>query len=59
MSQRVSRRRLGPQDFAFLAMETRESPLNIGSIAVFEGEVPYERLVASLAARLHLIPRYT
>jgi diacylglycerol O-acyltransferase len=59
MSQRVSRQRLGPQDFAFLAMETRESALNIGSIAVFEGEVPYERLVASLAARLHRIPRYT
>ena len=59
MSQRASGQRLGPEDFAFLAMETRESPMNIGSVAVFEGEVPYERFVENLGARLHLIPRYT
>lgn len=59
MTQRVSGQRLGPEDFAFFSAETRESPMNIGSIAVFEGEVPYERFVQNLDARLHLIPRYT
>lgn len=32
--------------------------MHIGSVAIFEGEVPYERFVENVAAKLHLIPRY-
>ncbi len=51
-------RRLSAQDASFLYPERRETPLHIGSIAIFEGEVPYERLFANIQAKLHLIPRY-
>jgi WS/DGAT/MGAT family acyltransferase len=51
-------RRLSAQDASFLYGERPEAPLHIGSIAVFEGEIPYERLVESIASKMHLIPRY-
>src|SRR5450759_3584004 len=58
MTQRGSSRRLSAQDASFLYMEKKEAPLHIGSIAVFEGNVDYERFVDNLAAKLHLIPLY-
>jgi WS/DGAT/MGAT family acyltransferase len=51
-------RRLSAQDASFLYGERPEAPLHIGSIAVFEGEVPYERVVENISSKLHLIPRY-
>jgi diacylglycerol O-acyltransferase / wax synthase len=51
-------RRLSAQDASFLYMERPEAPLHIGSIAVFAGDVPYERLLENIASKLHLIPRY-
>jgi WS/DGAT/MGAT family acyltransferase len=51
-------RRLSTQDAAFLYFETKEAPLHIGSIAVVEGRVDYDRFVDNIAAKLHLIPRY-
>jgi diacylglycerol O-acyltransferase / wax synthase len=51
-------RRLSAQDASFLYLERPEAPLHIGSIAVFEGNVPYDRLVENIASKLHLIPRY-
>src|SRR3990172_6452239 len=51
-------RRLSAQDASFLYMERQETPLHIGSIAVFEGDMPYERVVANIESKLHLIPRY-
>ena len=51
-------RRLSAQDASFLYGERPEAPLHIGSIAVFEGDVPYERLVENIASKMHLIPRY-
>jgi WS/DGAT/MGAT family acyltransferase len=51
-------RRLSAQDASFLYFEREEAPMHIGSIAVFEGQIPYDRFVETIAARLHLIPRY-
>lgn len=58
MAQRGPTRRLSAQDASFLYFEKKESPLHIGSIAVFEGPVDYERFVENLGAKMHLIPRY-
>ncbi len=52
-------RRLGPEDYAFLLMDKESEPMNIGSIAVFEGDLPYREFVDNIASKLHLIPRYT
>jgi WS/DGAT/MGAT family acyltransferase len=53
-----SRRRLSEIDAAFLYLERREIPLNIGGVGIFEGEVPFEEFVAAIDSKLHLIPRY-
>jgi len=58
MSQDNDKRRLSAQDASFLYMERPEAPLHIGSIAIFEGTVPYERFVQNIASKIHLIPRY-
>jgi WS/DGAT/MGAT family acyltransferase len=39
-------------------MEKKEAPLHIGSIAVFEGNLDYDRFVDNVASKLHLIPLY-
>jgi len=49
---------LSAQDASFLYMERPEAPLHIGSIAIFDGAVPYERFVQNIASKIHLIPRY-
>jgi diacylglycerol O-acyltransferase len=51
-------RRLSPQDATFYYLETPEAPMNIGSVAVFEGHISYRRFVESVESRMHLIPRY-
>jgi WS/DGAT/MGAT family acyltransferase len=58
MTQRGQDRRLSAQDASFLYFEKREAPLHIGSIAVFEGRVDYDRFVDNIAAKINLIPRY-
>jgi WS/DGAT/MGAT family acyltransferase len=52
-------RRLSPEDYAFLLMDTSTEPMNIGSVAVFDGDVPYDEFVGNVESKLHLIPRYT
>jgi WS/DGAT/MGAT family acyltransferase len=52
------RRRLSPQDIAFLYLESDQTPMTIGSIAIFEGQVPFKKFVDTIEARLHIIPRY-
>lgn len=52
-------RRLGPEDYAFLLMDSDSEPMNIGSVAIFEGEISHRDFVANLESKLHLIPRYT
>ena len=51
--------RLGAEDYAFLLMERDNEPMNIGSVAIFEGELPYHEFLGNLSSKLHLIPRYT
>jgi len=51
-------RRLTAQDASFLYFEKEEAPLHIGSIAVLEGDLSFERFVDSIEKKLHLIPRY-
>lgn len=51
-------RRLSAQDAAFLYFEREEAPMHIGSVAVFEGEVPFDKYVQNIESKLHLIPRY-
>ena len=36
-------KRFSAQDATFLYFEKEESPMHIGSIGVFEGEIPYEQ----------------
>jgi diacylglycerol O-acyltransferase / wax synthase len=58
MAQRGQSRRLSAQDASFLYFEKREAPLHIGSIAVFEGKVDYDRFVENVESKIHLIPLY-
>ncbi len=51
-------RRLSTLDSSFLYFERKEAPMHIGSVCVFEGEVPFEKFVETLDAKLHLLPRY-
>jgi WS/DGAT/MGAT family acyltransferase len=49
---------MSAQDASFLYFEKEEAPTHIGSIALLEGDVSYEKFVDNVAAKLHLIPRY-
>jgi hypothetical protein len=59
MSPAQFNRRLSPEDHAFFLMDTDNEPMNIGSVAIFEGDVPHRAFVANIESKLHLIPRYT
>src|SRR5215470_101509 len=45
-------------DAAFLFLERKEIPLNIASVCIFESPLPFQEFVASINAKLHLVPRY-
>jgi diacylglycerol O-acyltransferase len=49
---------LSPVDAAFLYLERKEIPLHIASVCVFDGPIPFQKFVASINSKLHLIPRY-
>jgi WS/DGAT/MGAT family acyltransferase len=49
---------MSAQDASFLYFENSEAPLHIGSLGIFEGELDVDRFRASMASRMHLIPRY-
>jgi WS/DGAT/MGAT family acyltransferase len=51
-------RRLSAQDATFYYLETPEAPMNIGSVAVFEGHISFRRFVENIESKMHLIPRY-
>jgi diacylglycerol O-acyltransferase / wax synthase len=51
------RRRFSPQDSIFYYLETDQAPMTIGSIAVFEGHVPFRRFSQNIESKLHQIPR--
>ncbi len=58
LTPRPLRRRLSPQDAAFLFFDSEEAPLNLGAVGIFEGEIPYDRFVENVLSKLHLVPRY-
>ena len=51
-------RRLTTTDSSFLYFEKKEAPMHIGSVHLFEGEVPFEDFIQMMDAKMHLIPRY-
>ena len=50
--------RLSSVDSTFLYFEKKEAPMHIGSVSLFEGEIPFEEFVAMVDAKMHLLPRY-
>jgi diacylglycerol O-acyltransferase / wax synthase len=50
--------RLSATDASFLYFERPSAPLHIGSLAVYEGRIPFEKFVTHLNSRMPLIPRY-
>jgi diacylglycerol O-acyltransferase len=51
-------RRLSPQDNFFLLLESDESPLNIGSVGIFEGKLSFDDFFEMVRSKMHMIPRY-
>lgn len=51
-------RRLTSMDASFLYFEKPEAPMHIGSVSVFEGEIPFADFVANVESKIHLLPRY-
>ena len=49
---------MSPVDAAFLYLERKEIPLHIASVCIFDGPIPFQEFVASIDAKLHLVPRY-
>jgi diacylglycerol O-acyltransferase / wax synthase len=51
--------RLTGLDNSFLQIERQGAHMHVGGCAIFEGPAPeYDALVETVAARLHLVPRY-
>ena len=50
--------RLTADDAAFLYLERKEMALHIGSVSIFEAPLPFDRFLAQIDSKLHLIPRY-
>jgi diacylglycerol O-acyltransferase len=58
MVQTKLNRQLTSVDASFLYFEKKEAPMHIGSVSVFEGEIPFDAFVNNLVSKLHLLPRY-
>lgn len=58
MSQPNLNRRLTSIDASFLYFEKKEAAMHIGSVSIFEGEIPFDDFVAMLNSKMHLLPRY-
>lgn len=52
------RQRLSGSDAAFLYLERKEIPLHIACVCTFEEAIPFEKFVAAIDSKLHLLPRY-
>jgi diacylglycerol O-acyltransferase len=50
--------RLTSEDAVFLYSETKETPLHIGSVSIFDGPIPFRACVDYVQSRLPLIERY-
>jgi len=49
---------LGPVDTAFWHLDSDITPMNIGSLMLFEGKINFDDLIAYVDAHLHLAPLY-
>jgi WS/DGAT/MGAT family acyltransferase len=49
---------MSAEDAWFLYFEKPDAPLHIGSVAIFDGDIPLDEIRSSVDARMHLIPRY-
>jgi diacylglycerol O-acyltransferase / wax synthase len=58
MAQPTLHARLTSMDATFLYFEKKESPMHIGSVSVFEGEIPFDKFIANINSKMHLLPRY-
>src|ERR1700688_182366 len=50
--------RLSTQDATFIYGESRNGPLHIGSIGLFEGRIDFIAMLGHFEERIHLVPRY-
>lgn len=50
--------RLTSMDASFLYFEKKEAPMHIGSVSLFDGEIPFDQFVANVRSKMHLLPRY-
>ena len=50
--------RMSSLDSFFLYHEKKESPLHVGAVSIFEGELSIEELIRTVDSRIHLLPRY-
>lgn len=50
--------RMSAEDASFLYFENSAAPLHIGTVGIFEGKIDFDKFRASMASRMHLIPRY-
>lgn len=58
MSRPGPTRGMSAADAAFLYIERKEIPLHIASVCIFDGPIPFEKFVANIDSKLHLLPRY-
>jgi len=58
MVQTKLNRQLTSVDASFLYFEKKEAPMHIGSVSVFEGEIPFDAFVNNVVSKLHMLPRY-
>src|SRR5258705_10427626 len=50
--------RLTAIDASFLYFEKKEAAMHIGSVSLFDGEIPFDNFVAMINSKMHLLPRY-
>src|SRR5579884_2529911 len=50
--------RLSAEDAVFYYLDTKEMPLHIACVAIFDGPVPVARCIRLIDSKLPLIPRY-
>jgi len=51
-------KRMNAADAWFLYFEKPHAPLHIGSLGIFDGDIPVQATIDGVAERIHLIPRY-
>ncbi len=59
MVQEYKKRILGPVDSAFYYVDTPETPMNIGALTIFEGQIDFDEFVKLVDARIHRAPAYS